>query len=82
MPYVIASSAPGLAGTVAPSERITIGMIGLGRQTIAYNLPFFLREPDAQVVALCDVDRYGLDLNDQREIVLFGRKRPPWNVWA
>ena len=75
VPHVISPSSMGLAGTVAPSERITIGMIGLGRQTIAYNLPFFLSQPDAQVVALCDVDRYRLDLNDQREIVLYGRKR-------
>jgi len=75
VPYVIPSSALGLAGTVAPSERITIGMIGLGRQAIAYNLPYFLGQRDAQVVALSDVDQWRLDLNDQRDIVLYGRKR-------
>ncbi len=72
---MIPSSALGLAGTVAPSERITLGMIGLGRQTIAYNLPFFLSQRDVQLVALSGVDRYRLDLNDQREITLYGRKR-------
>ncbi len=50
-------------------------MIGLGRQAIAYNLPFFLAQPDVQMVALCDVDQYRLDLDDQHDIVLRGRKR-------
>ncbi|MFO7974676.1 MAG: Gfo/Idh/MocA family oxidoreductase [Candidatus Hydrogenedentota bacterium] len=39
----------------APSERIGIGVIGLGSR--GFNLlRNFLREPDAQIVALCDVD--------------------------
>ena len=51
-----ASSVP--MATVAPSNRITVGMIGLGRQCLAYNLPFFVKQPDCEVVALCDVDRW------------------------
>ena len=45
-------------GGVAPSNRITIGFIGTGRQCIYANIPGFLREPDAQCVAVCDVDAW------------------------
>jgi hypothetical protein len=31
----------GADGAVAPSNRIHVAMIGLGRQTMAFNLPFF-----------------------------------------
>ena len=48
------------AGAVAPSERIAIGMIGMGRQAIHANLPPFLRSKDTQVVAVCDVDSWRL----------------------
>ena len=59
-PTVIAASALGLGAKVAPSERITIGMIGIGRQARSYNLPWFLKSPETQVVALCDVDSWRL----------------------
>ena len=55
-PYVVGSAAVG-AGRPAPSERITVGMIGLGGQGIGRNLRGFLAQGDAQVVAACDVDR-------------------------
>ena len=45
----------------APSNRIAIGFIGTGRQATHANLPGFLREADAQVVALCDVDAWRLE---------------------
>ncbi len=54
-PAVVASTVLG-AGRPAPSDRITVGMIGLGGQGIGRNLRGFLSQPDAQVVALCDVD--------------------------
>ncbi|MHC4123905.1 MAG: Gfo/Idh/MocA family oxidoreductase [Planctomycetota bacterium] len=56
-PYIIASSALGKAGTVAPSNRITIGMVGVGKQGTEVNLKNFLGQPDAQVLAVCDVDK-------------------------
>jgi predicted dehydrogenase len=40
----------------APSNRITIGSIGVGGEGMK-NLNVFLGQPDAQVVAVCDVDR-------------------------
>jgi len=59
-PTVIAASALGLGPKVVPSDRITIGMIGIGRQARAYNLPWFLRSAETEVVALCDVDSWRL----------------------
>ncbi|MCH7728999.1 MAG: Gfo/Idh/MocA family oxidoreductase, partial [Planctomycetes bacterium] len=59
-PTIIAASALG-GKKRAPSDRITIGMIGIGRQARAYNLPWFLKSPETQVVALCDVDSWRLE---------------------
>jgi predicted dehydrogenase len=55
-PYVIPSSAIGKAGNITPSNRITIGCIGLGARGTE-GLKEFLHNANAQVVALCDVDR-------------------------
>lgn len=48
-------------GANAPSNRITVGMIGMGRQAFHSNLKSFLNSPDTQVVAVCDVDAWRLD---------------------
>jgi predicted dehydrogenase len=55
-PYFVPSSVLGHAGTVAPSERIIIGCIGIGWQGIS-NLHSFLVEKDCRVIAVCDVDK-------------------------
>ena len=64
-PYLVRSSALGNAGSVAPSERITVGFIGTGGHGIDMNLKSFLPQSDAQAVAVCDVDpinlKHGLD---------------------
>lgn len=39
----------------APSNRITLGFIGMGLQGTQANLKTFLNQPDAQVIAVCDV---------------------------
>lgn len=65
VPAIVPASALGADGTVAPSNRIGVGMIGLGRQAIAHNLPVFARAADAQVVALCDVDRWRLEFSKE-----------------
>ncbi len=64
VPQVIPAAALGLEGKPAPSGRIGIGMIGLGRQALWHNLPVFMRSADVEVVALCDVDRWRLQLPD------------------
>jgi predicted dehydrogenase len=55
-PYFLSSSALGKAGAVAPSNRITLGFIGVGSHGTAMNLRNFLGNSDAQAVAVCDVD--------------------------
>lgn len=57
-PWVISSNL--LAGT-PPSDRITLGAIGVGRQGFNVNLQTFLQFPDVRVVALCDVDSSRLE---------------------
>ncbi len=56
-PYVIPSSALGRDQTAAPSDRITLGIIGTGDHGVNRNIKRFLPEPDCQIVAVCDVDR-------------------------
>ncbi|MFV2065696.1 MAG: Gfo/Idh/MocA family protein [Pirellulales bacterium] len=50
----IPGPALGRDGTVAPSERIVLGGIGIGNRG-TYDLGCFLQEPDVQFVAVCDV---------------------------
>jgi len=53
-PYVISSAVLGKDGAVAPSERITVGGIGIGHRG-TYVLGCFLQEPDVRFLAVCDV---------------------------
>ncbi|MDG2012450.1 MAG: Gfo/Idh/MocA family oxidoreductase, partial [Pirellulaceae bacterium] len=54
LPTIIPGSALGLNGTVAPSERIVVGGIGIGNRG-TYDLGCFLQQPDVQFVAVCDI---------------------------
>ena len=54
LPYYIPASSLGRDGTVAPSERIVMGGIGLGGRG-SYDLGYMLTESDVQWVAVCDV---------------------------
>ncbi len=67
LPYIVPSAALGNAGAVAPSSRITIGFIGVGGHGIDMNLRTFLGQPDAQAVAVCDVDSN--NMSKARDIV-------------
>lgn len=55
-PYVIPSSVFGKSGAVLPSEKTTMGFIGVGGMGTG-NLRGFLEKSDAHVIAVCDVDR-------------------------
>lgn len=57
-PSVIAST---VLGKQAPSNRITVGMIGTGRQGIKANLKTLINMPEVQVVAVCDPDTWRMD---------------------
>lgn len=48
-------------GAFAPSNRVTVGVIGVGRQTVQVNLRQFLAMPEVRVAAVCDVDQWRLD---------------------
>jgi len=84
-PTIIPSSALGLDGSVAPSERIIIGGIGIGNRG-TYDLGCFLEQKDVQFVSVCDIkeaqrtkikkivdDRYGTQkcdmVRDFRELL-------------
>jgi len=54
-PYFVPSSALGKRGTDAPSNRITMGFIGLGGQGTHSNMKNCIRY-GAEALALCDVD--------------------------
>jgi len=53
-PWVIPASALGREAAAAPSERITLGVIGIGPRC-TYDLHSMLGERDVQCVAICDV---------------------------
>ena len=53
-PTIIPSSALGLDGAVAPSERVVVGGIGIGNRG-TYDLGCFLEQKDVHFVAVCDV---------------------------
>lgn len=55
-PYIVPSSALGLDGAVAPSERIVMGAIGTGGMGKA-DMNKMMEFPEVQMVAVCDVDR-------------------------
>lgn len=55
-PYLVPGSALGKNGAVAPSNRITFGLIGAGGQGTS-DMRGFLEKPEAQVIAVCDVDK-------------------------
>jgi predicted dehydrogenase len=45
-------------GANPPSETVTMGMIGTGRQCYYKNIPLFQRQPDCRLVAVCDPDSW------------------------
>ncbi|HIE95700.1 MAG TPA: Gfo/Idh/MocA family oxidoreductase [Planctomycetes bacterium] len=55
-PMFIPSSALGRDGAVAPSERVVVAGIGIGRRG-GYDLGCFLQQPDVQFVAVADIKK-------------------------
>jgi len=53
-PYIVPSSALGKAGSIAPSERVTLGSIGLGIRGTTH-LRTFLPLSEAQIIAVSDL---------------------------
>lgn len=61
-PQIVPSSALGLGSAVPPSDRITLGGLGIGGRG-ARDLESFLSQKDVQFVAICDVR------NERREAI-------------
>src|SRR6266699_1266180 len=59
-PTIIPASALGADGRPAPSERITMGVVGWGMQGPG-TTGHFMRESDCQVVATCNIDKNHLE---------------------
>jgi hypothetical protein len=55
-PYIVQASALGAAGRPAPSNRITMGFVGVGGQG-AGDMGGFMGFPEVQNLAVCDVDK-------------------------
>ncbi len=56
VPHLIGASALGADGNIAPSNRITVGLIGRGCMGRGH-LSWLVGDKGAQVMAVCDVDR-------------------------
>ncbi len=57
VPHFVPSTVLGRDGAVAPSEMITVGFIGTGSHGVHRNLRTYLKQSDAKVLAVCDVDQ-------------------------
>jgi hypothetical protein len=53
-PWFVPAAALGRDGNAAASERITLGVIGIGPRC-TYDLQAILKLPDVQCIAVCDV---------------------------
>src|SRR3954463_8252493 len=56
VPLIISSATFGRDERVAPSKRITVGVIGCGNMGLG-DIRGFLADPRVQVVAVCDVNK-------------------------
>lgn len=55
-PYIIPARALGKDGAVAPSNRITLGFIGVGKQGCESHVNAFRGSSDVHILAMCDVE--------------------------
>lgn len=74
-PWVIPGSALGRNRATAPSERITVGSIGVGAMGRGH-FRIFTRYPDVQLVALSDVDAWRRDNSTRVLEQAYGAQQP------
>lgn len=73
-PMIIPGSALGLDDTVAPSERVIVGGIGIGNRG-SYDLGCFLEQKDVQFTAVCDVKEARRVSTKKRVDDLYGNEK-------
>ena len=56
-PTIVTASALGGLTACSPGNRISVAMIGCGKMANNYHLPQLLKQPDVQIVAVCEVDK-------------------------
>jgi predicted dehydrogenase len=56
VPTIIPRHVLGDANNVSANEKIRLGAIGIGKMMYGSHLPHFVKMPEVQVVAVCDVD--------------------------
>ncbi len=61
VPQIIPSTALGMGGKLPPSDRITMGLIGVGSQGTSNMRGFLKRVKELQIVSACDVDARKLE---------------------
>ncbi len=64
VPWFVPAAARGAENKAAASERITLGVIGIGPRA-TYDLRSMLKQPDCQCVAICDVQASRRDAGKQ-----------------
>ena len=74
-PLIVPASAMGTERKAAAGERITVGMIGVGRQAYLKNMKQFLGMSDVQVLAICDVDAWRLENAKQAIEAHYGKSK-------
>ncbi len=73
LPYYVPAVALGRGASVAPSERIVMGGIGIGGRG-SHDLGWMLNEPDVQWVAVCDVQKSRCQAAKNRVDSKYGNK--------
>jgi len=73
LPAIVPAKALGADGAAPPSERLTLGFVGMGKQMHGH-LNTFLRRPDCQVVALCDVEAVRLKIRQDEANSYYARR--------
>lgn len=58
----------GVRGQNAPSQRITLGIIGCGNQSTV-DIPEWLKNDDCQIVAVCDVNRASRGYKNEKQFL-------------
>lgn len=73
MPSSVVTSGFASESRISPNDKIRLGLIGTGRQCMFHNIPGFVRQVDAQVVALCDVDSWRLEQAHRKVVDIYNQ---------